>query len=278
MRVMATRVADPTAQKPASDVSPTKKRKTLHDYFRGSKSLATSSSSDIHQSRTVAPALRSKTPLCRVQQAPPGLALLPDFITSEEETSLLAFLDAQPWRTDLSRRTMHYGGTYCLMPPRDATPAERDAIASTIITASPIPPEVNFILERMIAAGLYSPYTKPSYCIVNEYLPGQGISAHVENFRFGEPVCSLTLAGSDIMRFHELEEAHDGSVRSGRVKEGKRTGRRADVRLKRRSLCVLRGKARKQWQHEIVRGRKAQGDGEKGWRRVSLTFRTDVKG
>lgn len=205
----------------------------------------------------------------------PGLSVISDFITPDEESSLLAFLDVQPWRTDLSRRTMHYGGSYCLMPPRDATPFQRKAIEQQVIGASKIPSELNLLLERMIDHGLYSADTKPEYCIVNEYLPGQGISAHVENFRFGEPVCSLTLAGDDDMRFHELRSADDGSVRSGKASVAPRTGRSVDARLCRRSLAVLTRDARHKWQHEIVRGRKGK---PIGWRRVSLTFRTEKRG
>lgn len=203
---------------------------------------------------------------------PKGLTVHNSFITLEEEVELLLFLDAQPWRTDLSRRTMHFGGTYCLMPPRDASPSTRKKIEQTILDAPDIPAELAFLVDRMTEQGLYLAGGKPQYCIVNEYRPGQGISAHVENFRFGEPVCSLTLAGADSMRFHQLAGAHDGSVRTGKAATAPKTGKRVDVHLPRRSLAVLTGDARNIWQHEIVRGRK-MGKPE-GWRRVSLTFRT----
>ncbi|KAK8209186.1 hypothetical protein M8818_003881 [Zalaria obscura] len=236
-----------------------KNRKTLHDYFGSAEQL-----SALKRPFTANGQVGSA-------RVPPGLSLFPDFITAKEETSLLQFLDAQSWRTDLSRRTMHYGGTYCLMPPRNASPAVRKQYEQNIITAPAIPLELNFLIDRMVAEGLYTINERPEYCIVNEYLPGQGISAHVENFRFGEPVCSLTLAGGDSMRFHELSAAHDGSVRSGKAATAPRTGLRKDVWLASRSLVVLRGDARSKWQHEIVRGRKT-GKAD-CWRRVSLTFR-----
>ena len=88
---------------------------------------------------------------------------------------------------------------------------------------------------------------------------------------------ALTLAGGDYMRFHELREADDGSVRSGKAALAVRTGVRKDVWLERRGLCVMRGEARRSWQHEIVRGRERVKREREGWRRVSLTFRTDVK-
>lgn len=144
-----------------------------------------------------------------------------------------------------------------------------------IITAPPIPPEFGDLMQLFFDQGIYDPLAPPEYCIVNEYKSTHGISAHVENFTFAEPVCSLTLHDGDHMRFHELKTAHDGSVRSGKSRLAKRTGRRVDVWLPSRSLAVLRGDARYKWQHEIVRsrtGRVASRPGEE-WKRTSLTFR-----
>ncbi|KAJ9660614.1 hypothetical protein H2201_006872 [Coniosporium apollinis] len=237
---------------------PSKKRKTLHDYFKAPNKTAGRE-----------PALKEPK-----ESSISGLSVLPSFVTPSEQESIITFLNNEAWRTDLSRRTIHYGGTYCLMPPKTATAAERAAIERNIIPAPPIPIELHWLIDRMVTYSLYDEHARPEYCIVNEYLPGQGISAHVENFRFGEPVCSLTLGSGDFMRFHELAAPHDGSVRSFKAAQAPRTGRREDVWLPSGSLAVLTGDARYRWQHEIVRGRKGK---EADWRRVSLTFRVEVK-
>lgn len=244
------------------------KRKTLHDFFDSAprKSQKTTAT-------TTLPQFKAAPSIGATLHYPPGLSVRTSFVTVDEETELLAFLDAQPWRTDLARRTMHYGGTFCLMPPRDASPATRKKVEATILKAQDIPSALDFVVNRMVEQGLYEPDQRPQFCIVNEYKPGQGISAHVENFRFDEPVCSLTLAGADSMRFHELTAAHDGSVRTGKASTAPKTGKRTDVHLDRRSLAVLTGDARNKWQHEIVRGRKTGKDSS--WRRVSLTFRVE---
>ena len=39
----------------------------------------------------------------------PGLRLLHEFITEQEEQQLLAALDQQPWRSLAKRRVQHYG-------------------------------------------------------------------------------------------------------------------------------------------------------------------------
>ena len=161
------------------------------------------------------------------------------------------------------------------MPPRDASPATRTKIEKDIITADPMPEALGLVLDRMIERGIYLAGQRPEYCIVNEYTQNHGISAHVENYRFDEPVCGLTLGDGDFIRFHELEKADDGSVRSGKARVAKRTGRRVDVWLPSGSLCVMSGESRWKWQHEIVRGRKGR---REGWRRVSLTFRTLRRG
>ena len=201
----------------------------------------------------------------------PGLSILRDFVTAGEEDTILSFLATQKWRTDLSRRTIHYGGTYCLMPPRGCSPEERTKIEATILTAEALPRELQWLVERMTYQQLYRVEGKPEFCIVNEYVGSQGISAHVENFRFGEPVCALTLRKGDFMQFHKLSVADDGSVRSGKAAQARRSGERREVWLPTRSLLVMKGAARSQWQHEIRRSKKGRSGAD--WRRVSLTFR-----
>ena len=72
------------------------------------------------------------------------------------------------------------------------------------------------------------------------------------------------------MRFIELSKADGGSVRSGKAAQAEKTGKKVDIVLPGRSLCVMRGKSRYSWQHEILRSAKGRGE---GWKRVSLTFR-----
>lgn len=205
----------------------------------------------------------------------PGLSVISEFITQTTEEQLLQYLDCQPWRTDLARRTMHFGGTYCLMKPGTPQLGSAQSDKPEIIQAPPIPPQFDGLMRLFSEQGIYESDKLPEYCIVNEYKVDNGISAHIENFTFGEPVCSLTLHDGDIMRFHELEAPDDGSVRSGKSRLAKRTGKRVDVWLPARSLAVLRGDARYRWQHEIVRSKKrriASCPGEE-WKRTSLTFR-----
>ena len=246
---------------------PVRKRKAINDFFipipkshKTSKAPVEIESSCNNNGAVPGP---NKT-------AVPGLTIYNDFISPDEEASLLAFLnDASKctWRTDLSRRTMHFGGTYCLMPSKAsiASPTKPQ-----ILQAPSMPNELSWILQRMIDKGIFPANQRPQYCIVNEYTGRLGISAHTENFQFSEPVVGLSLLSACPIRFHELSEPYDGSVRSGKAGKARKTGNVVDVEMPGRSLLVMNGQSRWRWQHEIVRNGKGRGP---GWKRVSLTFR-----
>jgi hypothetical protein len=123
------------------------KRKTLHDYFQ-------------------APSEPLPPPEPPKPYNIPGLSIIPNFVTPSEQAALLSFLDAATWRTDLSRRTIHYGGTYCLMAPKTASVDEREAISKNIITAAPIPDDLSWLIDRMITSDLYTADSPPRFCIV----------------------------------------------------------------------------------------------------------------
>ncbi|KAL8993406.1 MAG: hypothetical protein Q9169_006368 [Polycauliona sp. 2 TL-2023] len=205
-----------------------------------------------------------------IETSVPGLILYTNFISGKEEADILAFLnDAEQcaWRTDLSRRTMHFGGTYCVMPQKANASAP---IKPTVLQAPPMPQKLQWLIQRMEASDIYNGGRRPQYCIVNEYTGDLGISAHTENFQFGEPVVGLSLSSPCPIRFHELASPFDGSVRSGKAAKAQKTGRAVDVHLPSRSLLVMTGPSRWSWQHEIVRSAKGRGP---LWKRVSLTFR-----
>ena len=98
----------------------------------------------------------------------------------------------------------------------------------------------------------------PVQALVNEYEPGQGISAHKDYEPF-EEVASLSLASGCVMEF---AKAKGGGGKS--------------IWLQPRSLLVLTGEARHEWTHgirprlaDVVHGVKILRE-----RRLSLTLRT----
>ena len=169
-------------------------------------------------------------------------SLIPNtpYITRDQESALIASIDDQPWLNDLKRRVQHYGYKYDYKA-RAVTPDSY---------FGPLPDWLDPVLETL-------PF-KPNQAIVNEYEPGQGISAHVDCVPcFGTMIASLSLGSGAVMQFTNCNE-------------------KQEIYLEPRSLIVLSGKARYDWAHAIPARKSDMVGGFKieHGRRVSLTFRT----
>jgi alkylated DNA repair dioxygenase AlkB len=178
----------------------------------------------------------------------PGARVIFDWITRAEENALAAFLDAGEWSGELRRRVRHFGYRYDYRA-RIATPESR---------IGPLPEELQGFGQRMVEEGIFA--SLPDQVIANEYLPGQGISAHVDcEPCFGDVIVSLSLLSRCEMQFHCPG-----------------TGEKRAAILPPRSLLVLEGVARHDWTHAIPARRSDRIDGVQlmRGRRVSLTFRT----
>ena len=171
-----------------------------------------------------------------------GLRYVQDLITADEERALIDIIDHQPWLSDLKRRVQHYGCKY-------------DYKARSVTDNAylgPLPEWIEDIASRLSF--------KPDQAIVNEYQPGQGISAHVDCVPcFGDTIASLSLGSGAMMQFTNDQEKHD-------------------LYLEPRSLVTLSGPARHDWMHAIPARKSDMVNGFKveRHRRVSLTFRTVI--
>jgi alkylated DNA repair dioxygenase AlkB len=176
----------------------------------------------------------------------PGLLYVPDYLSPDEHDTLVRALDAQPWRTDLSRRTQQYGYAY----------EHRKAALNTDDYLGPLPAWLAPLTDRLVADGIY-PAT-PDQCIVNEYEPGQGIGKHTDHVEaFGPMVVSVSLLAPAVLEF-KCDEVT------------------VPVALAPRSLLVLRGEARYEWRHGMAARSTDVIDGTvvPRTRRISVTFRT----
>lgn len=178
----------------------------------------------------------------------PGLRYLPDFIDAETEAALLTIIDQQPWLDDLKRRVQHYGWRY----DYKARGITQD------LRIGAIPDWLDGLCQRLRAEGIF-PRT-PDQVIINEYQPGQGISAHVDCVPcFGDTIASLSLGSACVMGFSHVT-----------------TGEKQSHLLEPRSLLVLSDDARYHWQHAIPARKSDKWYSETipRARRISLTFRT----
>ncbi|MGH1399400.1 MAG: alpha-ketoglutarate-dependent dioxygenase AlkB [Alphaproteobacteria bacterium] len=173
-----------------------------------------------------------------------GLQYIPDFITQGEEQALISKIDDQPWLNDLKRRVQHYGYKYDYKA-RSVTPDSH---------LGPLPDWLKGTTDKLLF--------QPDQAIVNEYLPGQGISAHIDcEPCFDSTIASLSLGSSVIMQFTHAK-----------------TKQKEELYLKPRSLVVLSNEARYEWQHAIPARKSDMADGFKIQRdrRISITYRNVI--
>lgn len=176
-----------------------------------------------------------------------GWIIEKNFLNIQEQSDLMQSIDSCPWSTELGRRVQQFGYCYDYSTRR---------ISSSRETAA-IPTWGNKLVDRMIARGIAT--QSFDQVIVNEYLPGQGISPHIDSISsFGNEIVSVSLGSSCIMTF-----------------SNPRRGEQCDILLDPGDLLLLRDEARFQWRHQI-RSRKSdrwQGRVMKRSRRLSVTFR-----
>lgn len=176
-----------------------------------------------------------------------GLIYLPEYISQQHHDCLLEQIDSQSWDNSMKRRVQHYGYRY-------------DYKARKVdyeMYLGELPDWLHRMARQLHVDGLIE--AVPDQVIINEYQPGQGISAHIDcEPCFGHRIFSLSLGSTAMMEF----------TQKGMEK--------VEVLLAPRSLVMLYGEARYNWKHAIP-ARKTD-NGQKRGRRISLTFRKVVVG
>lgn len=176
-----------------------------------------------------------------------GLTIYENFISVEREQKLLQEIDGSPWDSTLSRRVQQYGYLY------NYKHGKQD------LTKIGELPRWAEKLNKRLCKRLCTRSNKLvckhfQQVIVNEYEPGQGISAHTDHkTAFGPVIVSISLADDVIMVFQRDDE-------------------KVEINLPRRSALVLSKQARYEWTH-CIPARKKDGTRHRS-RRVSITFRT----
>ena len=180
------------------------------------------------QSVVALSALPSLTPQALASGAlVPGLLLVPDFLSVEEETALLSFLDAQPWDTVRLRQMQHYGFRfdYRVNDVDRTQPLERQGAAIPVQFADILKrmevlgvleeqqKKINEQAEAATAAGASSSSSSsgpssaplryvPDQLTVNRYGAGDGIPAHVDTHSpFTDVIVSISLGARHVMEF-----------------------------------------------------------------------------
>lgn len=153
-----------------------------------------------------------------------------------------------PWNNDIKRRYQVHGYKY-------------DSLTKSILQyVGELPSCFSFLIDRIKEQNLKS--EKIDQCVVNEYVPGQGIAPHIDKTIFGDQVINISLGSDIVMDFF------------GPADEKK------SVLLPQRSVLLVEGEARYKWKHGIA-ARKTDKleDGAilRRNKRISLTFRDSIK-
>ncbi|CAG9772857.1 unnamed protein product [Ceutorhynchus assimilis] len=185
-------------------------------------------------------------------ELPPGLILLEDFISIEEENMLLNLcsFDAQPMK---HRLVKHFGYEFRY----DINNVDKDKPMSETL-----PVETNFLWSKL------QQKFKPDQLTINHYTPGQGIPHHIDTHSaFEDPIICLSLSSPIIMEF-------------------KNNDKHLCFLLPQRSLLIMSEESRYDWTHGIVPRKfdiipNNSGQGFtclKRGTRVSFTFRKVLQG
>jgi len=226
-----------------------------------------------------------------------GLEVVENFVTEEEENVLLAAVTGPyaPWATSqvvpsktgsVKRRVQHYGYVF------DYETANVLRNRQTAAAACPPMPKIPSIIKENNDVGFLEQHIKQSveegrewealagiiertrrhkfqngssYPLINqmtlnEYRRGEGIGSHIDTpSAFGDGLMSLSLNSGIVMEFRNMNK-----------------GIKKLVYLPARSLLLLSGPARYEWEHHIVTRTTDTHNGEIKPRglRISLTLRT----
>ena len=174
---------------------------------------------------------------------PEGFVYAPDFLTVAAERELLEQMQALEFRAaqykewQARRRIVAFGGSY-------------DFSRNRLTPAPPIPEFLNGLRLRA-ASWAAVPARQIEHAMIAEYPPGAPLGWHRDVPEFGE-VIGISLRGHARMRFRAWPP---------RANERSRWA----IDLEPRSIYLMRGAARWQWQHAVSPTKEL---------RYSITFRT----
>lgn len=179
-----------------------------------------------------------------------GLNYIQNYINNHQHKWLLDTIAKQPWLDDLKRRVQHYGYKY----DYKARKVNRDMYIDEL------PEWLKRLSQKIHHDGHMTEVA--DQVIVNEYLPGQGIAAHIDcEPCFKDTIVSLSLGSGCIMDFTNKDDK-----------------KKIPIWLEPKSLVVLSGEARNNWLHGIAARKSDELNGQKHKRghRISLTFRNVI--
>lgn len=192
-----------------------------------------------------------KSDLCETHHIN-GLVYFKDLLSRDRQIEILEKIDSEPWMLDLKRRVQHYGYRYNYKARKVNYEMKIGELPEFAVEVG------NLLVKKNLIE------TPPDQLIVNEYQPGQGITAHIDcQPCFKNAITTVSLGSEYDMDFVRVS---DGKVVSKTLESG--------------SALVMKDESRYDWMHRInARKSDPSIDGKKKrlrGRRVSLTFRNVI--
>ncbi len=187
--------------------------------------------------------MASRKKIVYVTQPPEGLFYLPNFITAQEENSILEHVQAQDFEPydhhgyRANREVVYFGLS------------EGYNFGATEVQTEPMPDWIIPLRERFSNL-MALRADELAMALVARYKVGAGIGWHRDRPQFGPSVLGLSLASDAEMRFRRFVEDTEEMYK---------------INLERRSAYIIGGVARSVWQHGMNPVKKL---------RYSITFRT----
>jgi len=88
--------------------------------------------------------------------------------------------------------------------------SDRDAWVIHICRTQALPPFLRAVVDRLVAAGVYSASEAPNHCLVNEYKDGAGIPPHDDGPLYLNKVCHSAIPLC--LPFPKVSEGREGSL------------------------------------------------------------------
>ncbi|KAF2708752.1 hypothetical protein K504DRAFT_477201 [Pleomassaria siparia CBS 279.74] len=136
----------------------------------------------------------------RIARLPPDFYYIPNFVSVEEEASILQKIPSQRWVT-LSHRRLQ------------AHPSTLTENNNTLL-GSPLPLYlVKPVVERFKDLGIFrdTPHAEPNHVLINEYRKGEGIMPHEDGSAYAHVVATVSLGTSICLDVGRKMTAEGGS-------------------------------------------------------------------
>ncbi|KAF2652020.1 alkB, alkylation repair protein 6 [Lophiostoma macrostomum CBS 122681] len=136
----------------------------------------------------------------RISSLPPDFYYIPNFLSVEEEASILQKIPAQRWVTLFRRRLQAHPSTLT---------------KNNTLLGSPLPSYlVKPVVDRFEALQIFShtPHKQPNHVLINEYKEGEGIMSHEDGNAYASVVATVSLGASICLEVAHKPAAMDREV------------------------------------------------------------------